>query len=72
MSTPCPNCSGSAFGTDAVSICTECVSAAVAGVPLNLPLLIAASLAAGAGAVLAGKLLSVAGARIRSKRVGFA
>lgn len=57
----CPNCAAAALGTEAVSICTECATATVAGTSLSLSLLIG-------GAILAGAI--VIGARTLRRRDG--
>lgn len=41
MTTPCPNCSASALGTDALSICTECASVSVVGASVSIPTMLA-------------------------------
>ncbi|MEM7755499.1 MAG: hypothetical protein AAF297_07660 [Planctomycetota bacterium] len=43
----CPNCAAAALGTEAVSICTECATATVAGTSLSLPLLIGGAIVIG-------------------------
>ena len=44
--TICPNCSAAALGTETASICTECVSATVAGATFSFPMLIAGAVVA--------------------------
>ena len=62
MSTCCPNCAATAFGTDAASICADCATATVAGTTFSVPMILAA--AAGAAAIV----LTIQAARMMMKR----
>ena len=46
MSPRCPNCSAAAIGTEAASVCTECVTATVAGASFSLPMMLATAVCA--------------------------
>lgn len=69
MSTCCPHCSAAALGTEAASVCTECATATVAGVSLNLPLLLAGALAAGVGVIAVRFLRHRIGAWMQTRRL---
>lgn len=72
MSTCCPNCSASALGTEAATLCTECATATVAGASFSLPVLIAGALAVGAAVVAFRVLRPRAGALLRARRAALA
>jgi len=44
MKTGCPNCPCDAIGTEAASVCVECNNAAIAGVSMDLPILLTISI----------------------------
>ena len=66
MSTCCPKCSASAFGTDAASICTECATATVAGASISLPMIVAGVLAAGVSLMVIRLLVRRSGAWLKA------
>jgi hypothetical protein len=72
MSTCCPNCSATALGTDAVSVCADCVTATVAGASFSLPLLVAGAIAAGVAVIAVRLLLRRSGACLKARQPALA
>lgn len=69
MSTCCPNCASSALGSDAASICAECVSVSVAGASMSLPMMLLTGVLV-AGALLVGRALVRSSRRARRLAMG--
>ena len=72
MSTCCPSCPATAIGTDAASVCAECVTATVAGASFSLPLLVAAAIAAGVAVIAVRQLFCRPGAWFRTSQPALA